>query len=265
MNNKANFIIAGGHKIAYRWVNNEFDQSKPVIVFLHEGLGCMKQWKDFPAELCSLTGFNGLMYDRYGYGESESINEPRNDDFLRREACCTLPEILQKLNITDKIILFGHSDGGTIALFYASCFPDKINCLIAVAPHVFLEDISIRSISMAVREFNQGNLEKKLSRHHKDNTKKMFESWVGIWLDEKVRNWNMFKELTQIKSPILIIQGEKDNYGSFLQIDNIFKYVNGEVYGFFLNNCGHFPHFEFKQEVLSETAQFICMKCNHFE
>ena len=254
------FLQAGGHEIAYRWITGREDN--PVIVFLHEGLGCMKQWKDFPSQLCKVTGFRGLMYDRYGYGESEIIHEARNSDFLKKEACEILPEILEKLSIEEKIVLFGHSDGGTIALFYASCFPERLLCIVAVAPHVFLEEISFNGIKSAVKAFKESDLEKRLAKYHGEKTRAMFESWTGLWLDEKVSGWNMFEELEKINTPALIIQGDKDNYGSFLQVEKVCRLVQGKVHGLYLKNCGHFPHYEHKETILSEVSAFIHSNSN---
>jgi pimeloyl-ACP methyl ester carboxylesterase len=249
------FLQAGGHEIAYRRISGMAD--KPVIVFLHEGLGCMKQWKDFPSLLCKATGLPGLMYDRYGYGESEIIREERNPDFLRKEACEILPEILEKLNIEEKIILFGHSDGGTIALFYASCFPERLHSIISVAPHVILEEVSFNGIKSAVKAFHESDLEEKLAKYHGDKTRPMFESWTNLWLSEKVYNWDMAEELKRITTPALIIQGDNDNYGSFRQVETICNLVQGKVHGLYLKNCGHFPHYEHKETILREVSAFI--------
>ena len=249
------FLQAGGHEIAYRWIPGKKDH--PVIVFLHEGLGCMKQWKDFPVMLCKATGFRGLMYDRYGYGESEIIHEARNSDFLKKEACEILPEILEKLNIDEKIVLFGHSDGGTIALFYASCFPEKLNCLVAVAPHVILEEVSFNGIKSAVKAFHESDLEVKLAKYHGEKTRAMFESWTGLWLSEKVIGWSMLEELKKIVTPALIIQGDNDNYGSFRQVETICSLVRGKVHGLYMKNCSHFPHYEYKETILREVSAFI--------
>lgn len=251
------FIQAGGHRLAYSWINPAADRQEPVIVFLHEGLGCMKQWKDFPSLLCKATGLRGLMYDRYGYGESEALKEPRDANFLKREACEVLPEILNQLDISGKVILFGHSDGGTIALFFASCFPEKTLCLITEAPHVFLEEVSLGGILSAVKAYKESDLKQKLAKYHGDKTQAMFESWTGLWLDEKNRDWNMFEELKRIESPLLVIQGDKDNYGSFRQVEIILELTKGKSDGFFLKNCGHFPHYEHKNTVLNESARFF--------
>jgi pimeloyl-ACP methyl ester carboxylesterase len=255
------FLKAGGHQIAYNWIGEENNSNDPLIVFLHEGLGCMKQWKNFPQKLCHALNSRGLMYDRYGYGQSDALEEPRNPDYLKREACNVLPEILEKLQIHQKIILFGHSDGGTIALFFASCFPEKTLGLIAEAPHVILEEISYQGISDAVNAFRNSDLEKRLKKYHGEKTSVMFESWTGLWLDPKVREWNMLQELEQISSPLLVIQGDRDNYGSFRQMEIILKKTKGSSFAYLIKNCGHFPHYEFPEEVIRETSAFINNYC----
>jgi pimeloyl-ACP methyl ester carboxylesterase len=252
------FIVeAGGYKIACEWVNKEGNPDLPWLIFLHEGLGCKRQWKGFPDKLCKLTGLRGVMYDRYGYGESEPLRESRNSDFLRKEACLVLPELLETLSITSEVLLFGHSDGGSIALFYASCYPQRTAGLIAIAPHVFLEDISIRGISDAVRAFEHGALEAKLRKHHGEKTRAMFEGWTSVWLDRKNRDWNMLEELGKITSPTLIIQGDQDNYGSFRQVETILKHIRGPSHALYLNNCGHFPHVEYSETILRESKIFF--------
>ncbi len=251
------YIQAGGHRLAYSWINPAADRREPVLVFLHEGLGCMKQWKDFPLILCKAAGLRGLMYDRYGYGKSEALKETRDAGFLKREACEILPELLQKLGINGKIILFGHSDGGTIALLFASCFSGKTLCLVAEAPHVFLEEVSLDGIQSAVKAYKESDLKQRLTKYHGDKTQIMFESWTGLWLDEKNKDWNMFEELKRIKSPLLVIQGDKDNYGSFRQVETILKLTGGQSNGFYLKNCGHFPHYEHKNTVLNESVRFF--------
>lgn len=252
------FIVeAGGHEIACEWVNKEGNPNFPYVIFLHEGLGCKKQWKRFPEKFCKANDLRGLMYDRYGYGGSEALREERTPDFLKREGCEVLPDLLNKLGISGDILLFGHSDGGTIALFFASCHPEKTAGLIAIAPHVFLEDISIRGISDSVKAFEHGELEKKLRKHHGEKTRAMFEGWTRVWLDKKNRDWNMLEELERITSPVLIIQGDRDNYGSFGQVENILEYASGPSYALYIKNCGHFPHVEFKNTILRESKTFF--------
>ncbi len=251
-------LTVEGHKLAYQWINdNSCNPEKPVIVFLHEGLGCMKLWKDFPLRLCRMTGCRGLMYDRYGYGESDKIKGPRENDFLYNEAASVLPELLQKLNITEPVMLFGHSDGGTISLIFAALYPERTVAIVAESSHIFLEPVTIRGIKQAIFAYSNNGLKEKLEKYHGDKTDSMFYSWANVWTSEETAGWSIELILPEITSPVLAIQGENDNYGTALQTETITSHVNGPSKLLHIPDCGHIPHHEHQETVLINTAEFF--------
>ncbi|MGF1586975.1 MAG: alpha/beta fold hydrolase [Bacteroidales bacterium] len=248
----------GSHNLAYQWINNEsYNPAKPVIVFLHEGLGCMQMWKDFPVRLCSMTGCRGLMYDRYGYGESARIEQPRENDFLYHEAAVILPELLAKLNITEPAYFFGHSDGGTISLIYAALHPSKAAAIVAEASHIFIEPVTLRGIKQAINAYKNDCLKEKLEKYHGDKTDSMFYSWANVWTSEETAGWSIELILPEITSPVLAIQGEDDNYGTQLQTEIISTTINGPGKVLHIPECGHIPHHEKRDIVLDNTAGFF--------
>lgn len=259
MRNHAGKIEIDGKKINYFICNEEFlNEDKPLLVFLHEGLGSIRQWKDFPASLSEKTGLSALLYDRYGYGDSDILTEKRNTDYISIEASLYLPELLRKLNLSRKIILFGHSDGATIALYFASLFPERTIGLISESAHTFIEDVSIKGVSATRESFIYGNsLRKKLEKYHRDNTIPMFFGWADLWSDPSSKKWNMFKELKNITSPVFVIQGDTDEYGSRKQVDEIKKRVSADCDILYLKDCGHIPHFQAKDLVLQKSFEFI--------
>jgi pimeloyl-ACP methyl ester carboxylesterase len=251
-------VMAGGHNLAYQWVNDDScDHERPLIVFLHEGLGCMKLWKDFPLVLCRMTGCRGLMYDRYGYGRSDKIVERRENDFLYHEAAVILPELLDKLGIRDQVMLFGHSDGGTISLIFSALYPDRTAAIVAEASHIFMEPVTLRGIKHAIHEFRNNGLREKLEKYHGENTDSMFYSWANVWTSEETSGWSIELILPEIKSPVLAIQGENDNYGTALQTEIITSDVVGYSELLHIPDCGHIPHHEQRDTVLKHTAAFF--------
>ena len=251
-------LIVRGHKLAYQWINNDsFNPEKPVIVFLHEGLGCMKLWKDFPLDVCRMTGFRGLMYDRYGYGESEKIEEPRENDFLYHEAAEALPELLSKLGISEPVMLFGHSDGGTISLIFGALYPEKTAAIVTESSHIFIEPVTIRGIKQAIYAYKNNGLREKLEKYHGENTDSMFYSWADVWTSEETVGWSIELILPEIVSPVLVIQGEDDNYGTTLQTETIISSIKGPGKFLHIPECGHIPHQEQRDTVLQHTAEFF--------
>lgn len=251
--------IINGHKINYEIINQPLlDLLKPVLIFLHEGLGSIGQWKDFPQNLCEKVGFPGIVYDRYGYGLSDPLQEKRENTFLHDEAFIYLPELIKNLKIENKIILVGHSDGASIALLYASVFSDKLLGVISEAAHVMLEKISLKGIQKVSAEYQKNDLlRKRLSKYHHENTDRMFNGWVDAWLAPEFNKWNIEKELSGIKVPVLVMQGDDDEYGTYDQLLSIKKNVSSEVEIFYLQDCGHVPHLQATEKVISKMADFI--------
>jgi pimeloyl-ACP methyl ester carboxylesterase len=213
----------------------------PTLVFLHEGLGCVSMWRDFPARLAEATGCGALVYSRAGYGKSDPVSLPRPVRFMHDEALITLPRVLDKLNISDAILV-GHSDGGSIALIYAGSGRAKqVRGLVLEAPHVFVEDLSIDSIARAAESYSHGDLRIQLERHHGKNVDCAFRGWNKVWLDPAFRSWNIEEHLPVIQAPVLLIQGENDEYGTLRQVEAIEKGTAGPVQTLILPNCGHSP------------------------
>lgn len=231
-------------------------QGTPII-FLHEGLGSVDMWRDWPAQVCADTGRAGVVYSRRGYGQSDSIPDVRGagrlgPDYMHREALEVLPELLAALRIEAPVLL-GHSDGGTIALLYAAHFP--VTACVVMAPHVIVEDQSVRAIEEARRAYGAGNLRERLLRYHRDPDC-AFWQWNDIWLNPAFRGFDIRAECRRIEAPILAIQGEDDPYGSLQQIDEI-QPTRGPFARQVLPQCGHSPHRDQPDRTRQRIAQFL--------
>jgi len=235
------------------------DDTRPTFVMLHEGLGSVALWKDFPAQLAARTGCGVVVYSRYGYGESDVFAEPRDVDYMHHEAQVVLPALLRDLQI-ERPILFGHSDGASIALIYAARAPQAPLALILEAPHVFVEDLSIASIASAKVAFESTDLPQKLARYHTDPTA-TFRGWNDIWLDPRFRDWNIEALLPKITSPVLVIQGREDTYGTAKHVRAIERAVPGTS-SELLDACGHSPHRDQAAPVLAAVSTFFS---KHFD
>jgi len=229
---------------------------RPTLVFLHEGLGCIEIWRDFPETLCESIGCSGLVYDRRGYGGSEMFEGPWSVDSLEMESSIYLPALLKECNI-DNAILVGHSEGGTIALITAASHSNLISGIITEAAHIFVEQITIDEIRRTVKAFETTSLKEKLARYHKKNTEIIFYRWADRWLSPEFQNWNIQDILPKIICPALILQGKDDEYGTVAQVMGIADRVSGPVDVKLIPDCGHVPHFQAKDTVLSEMTRFI--------
>jgi pimeloyl-ACP methyl ester carboxylesterase len=226
----------------------------PTIVFLHEGLGSPGQWRDFPRRVAQATGCGALVYARRGHGQSDALAAVRDRDFMHVEAIEVLPPLFAQLGI-ERPVLFGHSDGGSIALIYAGHgYPAR--GLIVEAAHVFVEDRSIEGIEAARRAYIESDLREKLARHHAD-VDGAFWGWNDIWLHPDFRAWNIEDCLAGIRCPVLAIQGEDDAYGTMAQVDAVARQVSGEVTLLKLARCGHAAHRERFEKTLEATARFV--------
>jgi pimeloyl-ACP methyl ester carboxylesterase len=229
---------------------------RPTIVFLHESLGSVELWRDFPKKLEELTKSNVLVYDRQGHGKSSSfMTLERDNDYLESEADILL-EVLNAYGIDDTI-LFGHSDGGSIALIAAAKHPSKIIGIISEAAHIFVEEITLEGIRGAVKAYPTTSLKQKLQKYHGEKTDELFWSWAKTWLSEEFRSWNIESFLPHIKCPVLVIQGERDEYGSEEQVNGIINQVSGEAQKIIIPIVGHTPHREAAEVVLKCSASFI--------
>lgn len=233
------------------------DSGAPTLVFLHEGLGCVALWRDFPETLVALTGCAGFAYSRSGYGRSDPCTLPQPLTCLHDEALEVLPRLIAAEGIGEHVLV-GHSDGASIALIYAGAArrPDLLG-LVAMAPHVFCEDLSVRSIRRAAEAFASGALRERLARYHGDNVDCAFRGWSDAWLDPGFRHWNIEQFLPAITVPLLVIQGEEDHYGTLAQVRSIERRSGGEVDVRVFPDCGHAPHQERTVECLDAIGSFI--------
>lgn len=233
--------------------------TKPVLVFLHEGLGCAAQWRDFPARLGAATGLPAMAYSRRGYGASDPLTGPRDPDFMHVEAETVLPALLDALDI-ESAILIGHSDGGSIALIHAgtpAAEAGRIRGLIVEAPHVFVEQLSLDSIAAAKRAYETTDLRAKLARWHGANVDHAFRGWNDAWLSPEFRDWNIEDRLPGIACPVLAIQGEDDEYGTAEQVERIARAARRPVELTMLPACGHTPHRDHRDAVLGLMTAFV--------
>jgi pimeloyl-ACP methyl ester carboxylesterase len=228
----------------------------PTLVLLHEGLGSIGQWRDFPEALVRATGLAALVYDRYGFGGSTPLRKARDGVHLQREDTSCLTAVLESCAVRAPILI-GHSDGGTIALLYAARFPAKPRGVIVEAAHVFVEEATRTGIREARRAYESDGLRERLARYHGDKTDEMFGRWYDDWLSPEHQNWNVEASLTAIRCPVLVIQGEDDEYGTRDQVESICSRVSGRAESVVIAGCGHNPHLQARQRVLREMARFI--------
>jgi len=241
--------------LEYQWVGAAHASSS-VVVFLHEGLGSISMWRDFPERFCTENGLRGLVFSRYGYGQStpRPPEEALPVNYLHAQAYEALPAILSTLNV-QRPWLFGHSDGGSIALLYAARFPEQVGGIVVMAPHIFVEDITIDGIRKARDAYASTDLHARLARHH-INAESVFRGWNDAWLNPAFRAWNIEDELPNIHCPVLAIQGEGDEYGTLEQIHGIAR-LAPRAQALALPACGHSPHRDQAEAVSRAAGRFI--------
>lgn len=229
----------------------------PLVVFLHEGLGSVAMWKDFPQRLCAAGGLRGLVFSRPGYGRStpRAQGEVWGTDFLHRQACEVLPAFLQTVGASEPVWLLGHSDGASIALLYAAMFPERVHGLVVMAPHIFVEDVTLRSIEQARTAYETTDLRQRLARYH-DDADSAFWGWNQAWLAPAFSAWTIEAELTAVRAPVLAVQGLDDEYGTLAQIHGIAERVRGTRL-LELPACAHSPHRDQPEAVITQVLGFI--------
>jgi pimeloyl-ACP methyl ester carboxylesterase len=233
----------------------EGDPRKPLLVFLHEGLGSIGMWKEFPDRLCAATGCAGLVYERQGYGQSSPQPAPRSIHYLHQSALVELPAVMERLAPGREHVVVGHSDGGSIALIYAAGRPQGLRGVISAAAHVFVEEITIEGIHAVLASHSAGKM-RALARYHGDKAELVFSSWADTWLAPWFRQWNIEYLLPAIACPLLAMQGSDDHYGSGAQLDAIERGTPG-ARQLMLPGCGHSPHIEQPAAALDAMAAFI--------
>ena len=248
------FVAAAGRSLHYQWI--EGAGNKPVLVFLHEGLGSIGQWRDFPAQLAIATGCRALVYERYGHGQSDVLQEERRTPrFMHDEALSALPALLKALNISNPILV-GHSDGASIALIHAGA-GHAVTGVVAMAPHVFIEPVCLTSIQQAKNTFESTDLPQRLGRYHRD-VRKTFYGWADVWLDPEFKGWDIRDDyLPRIRCPVLAIQGYEDEYGTMAQLNEIARCVRAPCELLKLEHCGHTPFRDQPETTLAAVSGFI--------
>ena len=253
------YLHAAGHRLEYKWLRPRATAPQPygapVLVFLHEGLGSTALWKDFPDRVVEATRCSALVYSRYGYGKSDRLTQPRTVDYMHKEALEALPQVLDALSIRNPILI-GHSDGASIAIIHASSGHWPVRALVLIAPHVFVEDITVASIAQAKAAFETTDLVTRLGRYH-DDAVGTFRGWSDIWLHPDFRSWNIEACLPRITAPALLIQGEDDQYGTMAQIEALERQLGGPVETAVLTHCAHSPHVDQVQATLVAIAEFV--------
>lgn len=222
-------------------------------MLLHEGLGSIALWKQFPNDLNARTGYSVLTYSRYGNGFSQALDEARSPEYMHEEARTALPAVLDAFDVRDAILV-GHSDGASIALIYAGEGIGNVRAIVAEAPHVFVEDLSVRSIALAREAYTAGALRERLAKYHRD-VDRTFYGWNDIWLHRDFRSWDIRDVLPGITAPALLIQGAQDEYGTLAQIEAIRNAA--AVDWLILAGCGHAPHRDRPAIVLDAIAGFV--------
>lgn len=253
-------ITIEGIDLEIKQVGLEFSQTRLAsLVFLHEGLGSVSMWRDWPAQLCQASGRTGWIYSRQGYGRSKSgahqrTSTPLSPRYMHHEALDVLPAIVQALSIKAPVLI-GHSDGGTIALLYSSQHPTS-GCIV-MAPHILIEEISINAIKKTRMEFENGNLRQALNKYHED-VDGAFWQWNNVWLSSAFASFDIRPECRNIKTPILAIQGDSDPYGTLAQINQI-KPKEGNIQREVLSNCGHSPHKDQSDACMQTIVDFLAL------
>jgi pimeloyl-ACP methyl ester carboxylesterase len=227
----------------------------PTLVFLHEALGALALWRDFPQRLAAATGLGFAAYSRRGHGRSSALGASRDTAYLDREAIDVLPAVLERLGIA-RPILYGHSDGATIALIHAAGAGQPVEAVIAEAPHVFVEQMSLDGIRATMARAAAGDLLVRLGKYH-DRPEAIFEAWHSIWLSPEFRDWSIVHRLPAIVAPILAIQGRDDPYGSLAHIDAIVAGSGARVETLLLDGIGHAPYAEAPDMVIAAVRDFI--------
>ena len=232
----------------------EIPGAQPALIFLHEGLGSVAMWRDFPARVAAATGRRTFVYSREGYGRSDKLTARREPDYMHREALEALPALRAEHGLADAVLI-GHSDGASIALIHAGA-GHEVRAIVAMAPHVFVEDVTIRSIEAAREAWRTTDLRARLQRYH-DDAEGAFRGWNDAWLDPRFRAWNIEAYLARVACPVLAIQGKDDEYGTMAQLDAIERGVRGEARRLELAQCRHSPHRDQPEATLAAIADFV--------
>jgi pimeloyl-ACP methyl ester carboxylesterase len=247
------FATIAGRRIEYRMIPAQ-GAAQPPLVFLHEGLGSMALWRDFPDQVAARIGARALVYSRLGYGQSDALLTRRTARFMHDEALQSLPPLFDALGI-ERPLLVGHSDGASIALIYAASAGRPVHGLALIAPHVFVEAVCLENIAKIRETYHRGDLKSRLAKHHA-HVEDAFLGWADTWLDPVFMSWSIESLIAHVEAPMLLIQGLKDEYGTLVQLDRIQALAKAATTRVLLADCGHSPHREEEAAVIDLIATF---------
>ncbi len=254
------FINVEGFNIHYQTTGNEWiEQDRDLLVFMHEGLGSIPQWKNFPALISEKLQLPALVYERIGYGKSDFwIDGEIKSKFLHYEADVMFPKLLEELDIKNKIILFGHSDGGTTALLHASQALPQVKAAIIEAPHTFLEEHSLLGITTARKILENEKIIQLMNKYHSGRATELIDKWTAHWLGGNIEDWDAEQRMESINIPLLLIQGANDEFGTFAQIESVAESAKSKIIEVHeIADCGHIPHLEKQNEIIAISKSFI--------
>lgn len=249
-------LLGEGMTVEARRLRHEKPEG-PTLVFLHESLGSIDLWRTFPERLAKATGFDALVYNRLGYGRSSDEPLPRPYDYQVREGATVLPRLLDELNI-EKVVLIGHSDGGSIALIAAAALGDRVQGMITMAAHTYADHLTVEGIQAMVSRYRETNLRQKLQRYHGDRTDDLFRAWHTVWLDEDFNaSLDFTRWLGRIRCPSMIVQGDADEYGIPEQVTDIVAGIGPSARAVFMPDTGHSPHLQQPERLLDSICDFL--------
>lgn len=254
--NPPEFLTAAGHRFAFRRYGTPATSAAPVLVFLHEALGSLGQWRGFPEDLCRATGLAGFAWERLGHGGSDPLEGPRAPGYLDEEIDRWMPGVLDAAGIREAIFV-GHSDGATLALMWATARPQRTLGVVAMAPHVYVEALAVEGIRAAAAAWATTSFRDKLARFHGDKTDALFRAWQDVWLSEAFAGWNIEDRLPAVRCPVLLIQGEDDEYTSPGQLADISRGLPQPPEVLLLPGCRHIPHLQAGDRVLGVAERWI--------
>ncbi|HWE15655.1 MAG TPA: alpha/beta hydrolase [Hyphomicrobiaceae bacterium] len=248
------FVAIDGRCIEYAAIPGDAG-STPTLVFLHEGLGSVALWRDFPRKVARRLNAPALVYSRFGYGASDGLLGKRTPRFMHEEALGVLPALLHQLGV-ERPVLVGHSDGASIALIHAAASARPVRALVCLAPHVFVEPVCVESIAKIRQSYLNTDLRQRLEKYH-ERVDDAFLGWADIWLEPEFLAWSIENLVARIKEPLLLIQGRDDEYGTLAQLDRIEARVKGPTTRLVLSACGHSPHRDQEAAVIDAIAAFV--------
>lgn len=249
------YVDHRGHHLEYEWI--EGSTGGAPLVFLHEGLGSVELWRDFPRQVATATDRRGLVYSRYGHGRSDRLQRPRSPQFMHEEALQSLPGLVDDLVQTTPVLV-GHSDGASISMIYAGS-GHLVDMMVLIAPHVMVEPHGLHQIRSLAASFDDGDLESRMSRYH-DDPRSTFHGWADVWLSEEFTEWNISEFLEMIECPILLVQSSKDDYGTLRHLDLIEDSVSGPTQRLVVEGTSHSPHLSHAEEVTEAVVDFVTAK-----